>query len=570
MQPHDYLRHLRLMKEIRTLGPLQRQFWEELLVKMWIWQQPYASATDLLVHEVLILARLYEILEFLRNGGYVEAVRLGSMRKRQTRYYLTPKGVNSVRETLGWPLEWQVMKDGLERISRFVPFLEVAYRLSPRLWGSAAAAPLQYPRSLDPERPDVVSFDESCVMYRFNWVRHNPSDRKNSIHVVTQYVNEDLDEVAVPYCWYGRLHGPGTLPDLASLFLGLQSGDAPASPEYPVIPPGAVFVCADRLAALRVQREYAPHIPKAVVTTDGRVVEVMRPGVPRRLFRMAEQPAGRRPQPPQGIPEWLAESAHGGALDGVENTRVFSKVEDYQGSLITQVARGARIRRDTVRKMLDVMAQHDLVRELEGGYYLGDGGIKFIARRDRESIPMARSRFSTYIEEDGRYRAQQRRHDRKTTDVAIRFQEAGLTPFTGRRMVVNYPHLTQIKPDLWCVLALGDGTVLFVAVEVEFSAKKDKAISDKLLPYRVVQFEIGEPVPVLFVTGTPDAADRVARLGDDLNLLAASYDEVMKNRPDGPIWRWRGQRVTPFHLANLGTRNDLIQAVGRQLGYPLF
>ena len=98
-----------------------------------------------------------------------------------------------------------------------------------------------------------------------------------------------------------------------------------------------------------------------------------------------------------------------------------------------------------------------------------------------------------------------------------------MAPFTGRRLTLNYPNVTQVKPDLWLAVPRGDGTVMIAAVEAEFSAKDDGAISKKLLPYRTSEWAAGEAWPLYVVAGTPEAADRFARLGDDLPLLAAPY-----------------------------------------------
>ena len=568
MQAQDYLSHIRAMGAIRALGPRQRRFWEELLVMAWIWQQPCSSPGDLLAHGVIPQARIYDILGGLRNGGHLNACTLGGTKSRQSRYVPTLKGVTFVRERLGWALEWQVTQAGLERISRYLPFLESVYPLAPRLWMSNAAVPLRYHLSPDPDRDDEVIFDEACRMYRFIWVRYNQGRGQNPVHAIAQYVADDGEDVSVPFIWYGSLHGTEHLGDLNEVFLGLQAPGHPPHANAPrPTPPGIVVVCDDLLAALRVRREYDPAVPKAVITACGKVTEVLRPLPPRGWFRAIDQPAGRRERAPDGTTEWLSGSPHAQALGSVETNRIVRWVEHYPGSLITQIARGVRLRRSAVREALDLMILHDLVRELESGFYLGEAGILFIARRDRESPNTAKARFSTYIDEKGQYRAQQRRHDRRVADVAIALQEAGMPPFTGRRLVVNYPGLTQIKSDLWCALPRGDGSVMFAAVEVEFSAQKDEAATKKLTPYRRAQSEAGEPCPAFFVTGTAAAADRFAQLGDDLPMLVASFDEVIKNSPAGPIWRWRGQRVPAAFLLNLCDRDDFRLPAGRMLEY---
>ena len=568
MQAQDYLSHIRSMGAVRALGPRQRRLWEELLLMAWVWQTPFSSPGDLLARGVMPQARIYEILDGLLNAGHLINCSLGATKSRQTRYVPTLKGVTFVRERLGWELEWQVTQPGLERISRYIPFLETVYPLAPRLWGSNAAFPLRYHRGPDPDRAEEVIFDEACWMFRFSWVRYNQGRGQKPVHAIAQYVTDDGEEVILPFIWYGSLHGTENLGGLDEVFLGLQASSLPANENAPLpTPPGIVVVCSDRLAALRARREYARAVPKAVITVGGEVTEVMRPVPPRGWLRMIDQPAGRRERPTDGTTGWLSGMPHVQALGNVEASRIFGWVEHWPGSLITQIARGVRLRRSAVREALDLMILHDLVRELEAGFYLGDAGILFIARRDRESANTAKARFSTYIDEKGHYRAQQRRHDRKVADVAVSFGEAGMQAFTGRRVVLNYVGLTQIKSDLWCGISRGDGSVMFAAVEVELSAQKDQAAANKQAPYRVAQSEAGEPCPAFFVTGTAEAAERYAKLGDDLPILVASLGEVTKNPPSGAIWRWRGQRVPATFLLTLCDRYDFVLPVNRMLEY---
>ena len=559
MRSSDYLRHLRLIQTVSRLGARQRRLWEQTLILYWVWQRPFCSAGDLLAHDVFAQPRLYDLVDDLRNRGYLSVARMGSTRNVQRRYFLTLRGVDFVRERLGVPLEWQVMRPGLERLSRYAAFFESAYQLGPRLWRSTAAFPLDYALSPDPAT-QYVTFGPRAQMYRFVWVRRGP------VHAIAQYVNDRGDEIDVPFIWYGSQHGPSVMEGLDTVFQGVEDPGPTGLHRPRTRPPGVVFICADQLGALRVQREFARGIPKAVVTVDGEVAEVLDPVPQKGHFRLAEQPLGRT-QSPDTMVRWLEENPQAKSLNGGERRRVFSWIEHYPGSRVGQVARGVGLRNTVVRGMVDAMAQCDLVRELEDGFYPGVEGMLYISRRDRVSLQTVKARFEGYLSGDGRYRSQQRRHDRGVATLADLFGRRGMRPFTGRRMVLNFEGITQLKPDLWVLVPLGDGSAIFAAVELEYSAKAHAAITGKLGPSRLAKSQAGEPCPLLVVTGTAGAADLFASLGDDLPMLATSEGELKQCGPGDPVWRWRGQRVPATHLATLVQRGDLIQSIGRPVEY---
>ena len=289
MNGSQYLRFLETMRAARAAGSRHRRALEEGILLLWIWEEPFASVADLVARDEFTSQRVSDLVRGLDDSGYVGVCSLGSRRNRQQRYFLKLKGVLSVRETFGLPLEWQVTQAGLERISRYTTFLEVAYRLAPRLWRSTAAVPLRYGQSPDPDIDSEVAFDARAVMHRFIWVRNH------AVHAVPEYVNPNGDFVAVPFVRFGSQHGPGAMGDgsLAGVFRGLVRPDGPAYTGPPASPPGVVFLCADELAGLRVQNQFAPDIPRAVVISAGQVVETLRPVPPRKRFHMIERPARR-------------------------------------------------------------------------------------------------------------------------------------------------------------------------------------------------------------------------------------------------------------------------------------
>ena len=334
MNGPEYLDFLENMRAARASGVRRREAMEVMMLFHWLGQQPFACVGDLAAHGELTSQRVSHLLSVMSDRGYVIACSLGSGQSRQRRYVLSLAGAIFMTR-FGLTPGWQNTREGMERLTWSIPLLEVAYSLAPRLWRSSAAMALQYhpcPGACANREPTM---DDRAVMHRFTWVRS-----RHKVGAVAEYVNPSGEEVAVPLLWHGSQHGPNRIGDatLASLFRGIVPPEGPDDGEAPVSPPGAVIICADAFAALQVSRQFAPDVPKAVVTTAWEVVETLSPVPPRGRIRMIDKPADRVGVP-DGIGGWLARTSHGAALEGVEASRVFSWVEAWPGSLISHVVR---------------------------------------------------------------------------------------------------------------------------------------------------------------------------------------------------------------------------------------
>lgn len=81
------------------------------------------------------------------------------------------------------------------------------------------------------------------------------------------------------------------------------------------------------------------------------------------------------------------------------------------------------------------------------------------------------ARLVVYLNRDGEYRRQQRRHNRTIIDVALKLESDGVAVYAGYRNLVNIPGITQIAPDAVLCLTRNDGRTLLVNVELELTAR---------------------------------------------------------------------------------------------------
>ena len=146
--------------------------------------------------------------------------------------------------------------------------------------------------------------------------------------------------------------------------------------------------------------------------------------------------------------------------------------------------------------------------------------------------------------------------------MASKLRKDGFKVFPGWRLEITYPgeNGTQVRPDLWVLVPLGDGTAMWHAVEVERSATADAAIDRKLAPHRIAR-DWGGIWPVLVVAGKGTksergrrvdlaAAERFAARGSDLPPAGHPLFTGDQGRHDRPRSRWirNLERVSITHL----------------------
>ena len=146
----------------------------------------------------------------------------------------------------------------------------------------------------------------------------------------------------------------------------------------------------------------------------------------------------------------------------------------------------------------------------------------------------------------------ERRHDSAVAEVAARFRGADMPVAAGWRWVVSWPD-GQLVPDLWVRVPVpGREAGIWVAVEVEFSAKSKKRILNrKLRSYRLAEVRLKKSFPILVITGETVAAKRFDDLAGDLVIFTTTLKEFVKGVWDGPesVWRLNGRPVALSELA---------------------
>ena len=535
---------------------------EMILILSWLWQWPLSSAKDLEGLGLFGLSKIHNLLKAAADTGLVMGVRQGRTFEVQNRYFLDLKGIYQVRNYYRIGLEWQVTEEGVKRLIQRLRMVEAIYRVLPGVWRSGAVA---FPRSFfldtDPDA-DPLTLDDTMRLTRFHWVRQGEA------HAIAQFQTVDGSDVCIPVHWYGIHHKTDTIPDLAAFYDML---DTAPDFRYPGLasPPGVVIVAVDPLAALQAQRGYAPGLPAAIVSPEGRLFQKMMPVPPRGFVRGTGDAAGRLGTPAKVV-EWL-DKPEIAAINGVTKRAAAEWVENWPSCLTTDVAEGIGQPRSKTTAILDALMvpleDHSqpasyprrLVQKMERSrLYLGTAGILPASRRDRTSYQTALSPLAGYLNPRGRWRRSQADHSRRVARLAIRFQKekAPLFVAPGWRLVINYENKTQLAPDLWLQVPSGDGGLVWHCVEYEQTAVKGDDINGKLNPYRIAMNELREPWPLLVICKTRDAADEFGVQGDDLPMLLAVYDEVIDEKERGlngerSVWRYRGGRVDISHLVGL-------------------
>ena len=126
-------------------------------------------------------------------------------------------------------------------------------------------------------------------------------------------------------------------------------------------------------------------------------------------------------------------------------------------------------------------------------------------------------------------------------------------------MVINFPGETQVAPDVWLIMPMGNGWGLLVAGEYEQSAFTDNRAKKKLKPYNVAR-RLGAEVPMLMACKI--RAVQVFRVrGHRLAMLVASFREAMAGRWTLPNRNPNAapQIVEAQHLISTQWRDDLLQ-----------
>ena len=155
--------------------------------------------------------------------------------------------------------------------------------------------------------------------------------------------------------------------------------------------------------------------------------------------------------------------------------------------------------------------------------------------------------------------------------LAARFKRLGIEAYPGWRLEIHYSDNALLRPDLWALIPLGNGSAMWHAVEVERSALADSEIDRRVGNYRRAQEITGDRWPQLWVVGkgkrskqgrkADDAAASryVTRCGDLPLLVIPNYLALGKDLTALKSgWMRIGATVPIDHLTGYVDRQDLV------------
>ena len=544
----------------QTLGTLRDQ--TMLLLLWWLWQIPLASAKNLSDIGFFPVGKIHRLVQEIVDYGYIGRLELGVGHRKTSRYFLHRKGIGCLNQ--GLPLifrySWQMTEAALERFICRLRMMEAIYDVATWILQSNA---VQTPAFFDTTPDGAESrpmLNAGMRLVRFTWLRSGP------VHAIAEYRDRDGETCNLPFIWYGLHHGPDPLPAaISELFAGLKTAPDALWYGVPASPGGLAIVAIDRLAAFRARTQLAPHLPTAIVDASGNLINRLIPMRPYGALIETTVLPGLL-----GVPENLGQVVQNdatlSAVCGVPKNAAFEWIENWPGSRTSEVAEGIGQPRSAVRAIVEELIAAGLVRRYQGAFYLDREGLKAAARRDRVSYMTVNRRLRGYLK-DSRC-SHMKKHDLAVVRLALKFKKAGWFVAPGWRHVINLPDKTQVAPDLWLLLPIGDGRGIWTCVEYERSATDASKIDGKIGPYRTLLLE-GQAVPMLMVTEEMAPALIFARRGNDIPMLVATYDDVISGPWYGPgsVWRYRGATVDIDHLKTVVARPDLVERIDTQVTY---
>ena len=554
----------------RSEDPTLADFPLEERILVTLARQPLASASNIARRLELSDSEIHKECRNLEKNKLIAGRQLGVTRRVQRRYVLARLGVMHVTKDFEYkgllraalPLTWQMTEEGAKRLLLWFPMIESLYEILPAFWTCGLAAPFQW-QSLYPD-PCCSSYVWLGVptLTEVLWL---PRGR---LHVVTKWRFERHNgrtiNYSIPILWTGLL--PQEDYQSRSLRLGSEYIRSPRSPEDKILweielPVAAIGV--DEFAAFRARTAYGDDVHVGSVDTAGAVAWSAEAS--HHEWTLAENPPKARSI---GHPEAAAieEGPDLVALGGMREYRLLTFLSDFRGATKANLTKAFHMSRGAATAALGRLEGLGLVTSAGENLYITRRCLDMLAERDR--VAVGRLVEVTYSDPDGPDAVRERRHDAAVAEVAAAFRGAGFQVAAGWRWVVSWKD-GQLVPDLWVQVPVpGREEGAWVAVEVEFSAKTEKRIGEKLRSYRLAPLRLNRIYPILVITGEALPAKRFDELAGDLPVLTATMEEFLTGVWEGPesVWRCKGQPVGMSHIAR-GHRGHLSQQTGRSLDY---
>ena len=527
-------------------------------------QQPWASAADLSKRLDVSKSGIH-----LEKNKHVAGREMGVTRPIQRRYVLSRQGVMHVTRPFqhkgliraALPLTWQMTEEGVTRMQMWLPMIESLYEILPTFWTGGMAEPFRW-QSMYP--------DPSCSSHvwlgvpTLTEVRWLPRGR---LHTVATWRFEDSPRrpraYSIPFFWAGLL--PQEDYRSRSLRLGSEFIRSPRYPKDPIwwdIEPPVAAIGLDEFAAFRSRTAYGDDVQVGSVDTAGALVWSAEAS--HNEWTLGEKPPQARSI---GHPEAAAigEGPDLVNLGGVREGRIFCFLSDFRAATRANLVKAFRMSGDSATTALNRLEDRGLVTSVGRNFYVTQRGLQLLASRDR--VDASRLVEVTHLDPEGEAATRERRHDSAVAAVAAELKGAGIPVVAGWRWVVSWSD-GQLVPDLWVQVPVpGREEGIWVAVEVEFSAKTEKRIEEKYRSYRLAPIRLGRSFPILVITGEELPAKRFDDQAGDLPVLTTTLKEILTGVWEGPesVWRRRGHPVGLSDFAREHSATHLRQPTGRSL-----
>ena len=505
-------------------------------------QQPWAAAADLANR--LGVPDVYEVCAKLEEDGLIAGRELGVTRRRTRRYVLARKGVQHVTRPFDCsgliraelPLTWQMTEAGVTRMLLWLPMIESLYEILPTFWTGGVARPFEWQSSYS---------EPSCSSYVWLGVPALKDVRWLSagrLHVETTWDFERPGRrprtYRIPASWTGLL--PQEDFKARSLRLGSQHLRSPRFSQDPItwdMAPPLMAIGTDGFAAWRARWAYGDDVTVGSVDTAGALVwsaEASHSG----WIREGKLAAARSIGHPEAAT--IEEGPDIVNLGGVREYRFLCFLGDFRAATRANLAKAFHMSGSSVKAASDFLGSRDLVTNSGRNLYLTQKGVDLVAARDR--IDRDRLVEVTYDDPDGADAKRERHHDSAAAEVAAEFLARGLAAVAGWRWVVSWKD-GQLVPDLWVLVPVpGRPEGIWVAVEIEFSAKARARIEEKLRSYRLARIRLGQTFPILVITDDKLPAQRFDDQAGDLIIFTTTLKELRTGAWEGTksVWRRKG------------------------------
>ena len=536
-------------------------------------QQPWASAGDIVDRLDVSESEINKACDELEENKKLIAGRdLGVTSRGQRRYILTRRGVMHVTRPsqhrglvrAALPLTWQMTEDGVTRMLLWMPMVESLYEILPTFWTGGLAVPFQWRAryAAEPSCSSYVWLGEPTLTD----VRWLPSGRLHAV-AIWQFERHDGHPryYHLPFLWAGLL--PQEDYRSRSLRLGsrfIRCLHDSADPVWWDKEPPVVVIGPDQFAAFRARTAYGEDVKVGSVDTAGTLVWSAEAS-------HSEWTLGdRTPQARSiGHPEAAAigEGPDLVNLGGVREERICSFLADFRAATRANLVKAFRMSGSSVTTALKRLENRGLIERVGRHLYITRRGVDMLAARDR--VDADRLVEVTHLDPEGEAATRERDHDSAVAEVAAAFLAAGMPVVAGWRWVVSWSD-GQLVPDLWVLLPVpGREEGIWIPIEIEFSAKGERRIGEKLRSYRLAPIRLRRTFPLLVITGEEKPAKLFDDLSGDLPVLTTTLGEFRAGVWEGPesVWRRGGLPARLSDFARDIQSPHLRQPLGRSLNH---